>query len=153
MKLRHSGFTLLELLVVIAILGILLRLGVPSYAAFMQRMTMLQGVQQFARDVDKARNEAKRTNTCRAVAYVSATSYKITSYDTPNCSGTGTDQSKTMVTGTTLATVTTNTSMEFRPPYGTNLGTAASFKVASTVNPSFSRTLRLTGVMGNVVIQ
>lgn len=149
-----AGFTLLEILLVLAIIGILAGVGVPSYLRYTQRLTVQQSAQQLAADVNRARSQAKRSNTCQVFAYVSTSSYSIKSYTTPNCSGTATTQTITMLAGTKLALTSTQTSTQFRPPYGINfLGLPLDVTVSSTRNTSITTSLRVTGVIGSVVKQ
>ncbi|GGL79268.1 hypothetical protein GCM10010840_16420 [Deinococcus aerolatus] len=148
------GFTLLEVLTVIAVLGILMAIATPSYLAYLQRLTVQQGVQQFARDVDRARSQARRTNSCRIFSVVGPSSYQIQSYASPNCAGTPITETLNMPAGTQLTLKSVQGSASFRPPYGVNFtAMPVDVTVASTSHVNVTRTLRITAVMGSVVIQ
>lgn len=151
---KRQGFTLIEMLAVITILGIVMAVAAPPYLRYLQSLTVQQAAQQFARDADQARSQAKQTNTCRVFSYVNATTYSVASYTTPNCSGTATTQVTTMPTTTVLTLRSTQASAMFVPPYGINsTGTPLDVTVASTAGTTTTAALRITGIMGSVVSQ
>ena len=107
---------------------------------YLQRLTVQQGVQQFARDVDRARSQARRTNTCRVVSVLRSASYQIQSYTSPNCSGTPTAELLSMPAGTQLTLKSVQGSASFRPPYGTNFtAVPMDLTVASTSHVSVTK--------------
>ena len=59
---KARGFTLIELLVGIAIVGILIGLGAPSFAAFLQSSKLASAAQSYLSGVQLARAEAIRRN-------------------------------------------------------------------------------------------
>lgn len=71
---RWAGFTLLELLVVLAVLGVLLALATPSYLRWRDASLLRQAQTLVAAELDRARSEAKRTNSPRSVTWT-ATSF------------------------------------------------------------------------------
>lgn len=141
----RAAFTLLEVLVVLTILAILLALGVPSYARWRASLTVQEAAQQFARDIDRTRTEAKRYNDTRTIAIPpeGGTSY------------TRSGSSILLPPGTRIALAPdfTNAAIAFFPPYGTADILAHQFEVSSTTYPSITRTVRVTSLFGQVVIK
>lgn len=163
---RHvrAGFTLMEMLAVLVVLGIVMAIAAPSYLRYINTMRMREGAQQVARDLERARTEAKRTNTCWTFKRTSSAGYQLQSYvnstnaslPSRDCTGTaGTVINRTMGPGTALNLVTTADTAYFRPPFGTNYGSSEklSFQVASTANSSINATVTVLGVLGKVIVQ
>lgn len=157
MKGGAAGFTLLELLVVLLIAGLIMALAVRSLSNWRNNTAVTNAAMQLAADIQDARSTAKLNNVCKAFSRVSTTSYTITTYTTPNCSGTGTSTSKSMLSSTLLALGTVSgavspASVNFRPPYGTSEETVQ-YVITSARTGSISRTVRVTGVLGKVIIK
>lgn len=151
-----QGFTLLEILVVLGVLGILLGIGLPGYVKIMQRQQVAQAAQQLAQDIEAARADARRLDTCAAVRLPtgSATTYSIDSYPDKTCSGTPSTRTVTLPSSTRLSVISTSALARFIPPYGVNAtGLPVDLDVTSTGNVATLKHLRITGVLGAVVIQ
>ena len=63
---RRRGFTLLELAIVLAVLGILLAMGVPSYANFLARQQLRAVGEQLAMELRHAREASVRGQSLHA---------------------------------------------------------------------------------------
>ncbi|WP_295817548.1 Tfp pilus assembly protein FimT/FimU [uncultured Deinococcus sp.] len=163
-----AGVTLIELLIVIAILGILLALGMVNYARWRASSAVMQGAQEFAQAVRTTRSGAKRANACWQIAPVSFTAsnteYHVREYSGPTCPATAATLLRTrtfsMPPGTLLVRVsaagtvsTTPSTINFVPPYGSTDGAADTFRVQWASDPSISRTVRVTGVFGKVILR
>lgn len=61
--LRTRGFTLVELLVGITILAVLLGIGMPSFATYLQSAKLASAAQSYLTGIQMARGEAIRRNT------------------------------------------------------------------------------------------
>lgn len=164
MKHTRDGFTMLEILALLVVLGIMLAIATPSYVRYINTMRMRESTQQVARDLERARTEAKRTNTCWTFKRISSTQYRLQSYvnstnaalPSRECTGTaGTVINRTMGPGTALNLVTTADTAYFRPPFGTNYGASEklSFQIVSTANTSIRSTVTVLGVLAKVIIK
>lgn len=153
---RQAGFTLIEMLIVLTIVGIMITVGLTNYLRFARLTQVREAAQQFARDVDVARNEAKRTNDCWTISYSpgGATTYRLQQYATSNCSGdvVATRQA-TLPNGAVLTPNDGSSVMQFVPPFGTTGDTAVTFTVGLVSDSTYNRTVRVSGVMGRVVIR
>lgn len=151
----EQGFTLLELLVVLAILGILLGIGLPSYLKTMQRQQVAQAAQQLAQDIEATRADAKRLDACATIRIPSSgATYSVDSYPDKTCSGTPYTRTLTLPAGTQLTLKSTSTLARFTPPYGVNAtGLPVDIDVTASGNVATVKHLRITGVLGTVVIQ
>lgn len=154
---KAQGFTLIELLIVIAMVGILAAVGITSYARWRATSTVMDGAQQFAQAVNRTRTGAKQANACWRIALGPANNqYQVTKFTGPVCTTTGgTSQTYSMPTGATLAVDTgfTVSSMGFNPPFGTTDTIANQFVVAWSANSSITRTVRVTGIFGKVIVR
>ena len=140
----NAGFTLLEMLVVMVIIGIITAVGVPSFRTWQIRTVVENAAQQFARDIDKQRIEAKRLNTPQVIEVVNLSSYKV---------GTVT---KTMPPGTTVVlnnTATMPNPLTFYPPYGTTDPNIPSYTIGSTAISSIFRTVSVISLLGKVIVK
>ena len=153
----RQGFTLIEVLVVIAILGILMALGFGSYTRWRASSAVMEGAQQFARDVDRTRTSAKRENACWRIqpsASTNATTYLVERFTTATCTGTAAStQTRTLPRGTQMTSNSTEINVNFVPPYGTTDASPNEYTVAWTSNTTISRTIRITSVLGKTVIR
>lgn len=150
-----DGFTLLEILVVVGILGILLGIGLPGYLKTMQRQQVAQAAQQLAQDIEAARADARRLDTCFVVRMPgSGITYSVDGYPDKTCSGTPSTRTMTLPASTRLTVTSTSALARFVPPYGVNAtGLPVDLDVTSTGNSASLKHLRITGVLGTVVIQ
>ena len=145
----NAGFTLLEMLVVMAIIGIIVAVGLPSFRTWQLRTVIENAAQQFARDIDNQRIEAKRLNTSQVIRVVNLSSYKV---------GTVT---KTMPPGTTVVlnnTATMPNPLRFDPPYGTTVSNPPSsilprYTIGSTADSSIFRTVSVVSLLGKVIVK
>lgn len=162
-----GGVTLLEVLVVIAILGILLAVGVGSFARWRATSAVGQGAQEFTQAVRTTRSGAKRANACWQISLVAYsatnTQYQVKEYGGPACS-TGATPLRTRVyaapAGTQLVRVdsagtvsSTATPINFVPPYGTSDSAPDNFQVRWIANPAIRRDVRVTGIFGKVIVR
>lgn len=151
----QQGFTLLEVLVVLAVLGVLLGVGVSGYLKLMQRQQVAQAAQQLAQDIEAARAEVKRQGTCAVVRLPADSAiYNVDSYPNKTCTGTPSTQTLTLPGNTRMTVTSTATAARFIPPYGVNAtGLPVDIKVKSLGDASAEKRLRITGVLGTVVVQ
>lgn len=59
---RNRGFSLIELMVVIAILGLLLAIGIPSFATWLRNVQIRNAAESLQSGLQFARTEALRRN-------------------------------------------------------------------------------------------
>ncbi|ACO45250.1 type II secretion system protein [Deinococcus deserti] len=158
----NHGFSLIEALIVVAMVGILAAVGLSSYARWRASSTVLEAAQQFAQAVTTTRTGAKRTNTCwqiRLSAPLSgATSYEISRFPHHTCSGTPTQEQTyalpqgTMIRLTGAASAGTN-NVNFTPPYATTDPAPNTYVAQWRAKPSIQRTVRVTSILGKVVVK
>ena len=161
MIIRESaqGFSLVEMLVVIAILGILMALGFGSYTRWRASSAVMEGAQQFARDIDRTRTSAKRENTCWLIQPTSftaeVTTYQIQKFANGVCTGTASStQTRTLPAGTQLRYVSGSPMyVNFTPPYGTTDAAPNEYTVSWKNNTAIQRSVRVTSIMGKTVIR
>lgn len=149
---RRAGLSLLESLIVLAILGILLGIGTPNYLRWRASSVTFEAAQQFARDVDKQRSLAKRENDAKALN-VPATGSSYTLLD-GDLSGT-VRRTVSLPPGTEIAPLGSDTGFTFEPPFGAiaEAPPKYDFEIRWQKNPSIKRTVRVTTVLGKVIIQ
>lgn len=154
-----QGFTLIEILVVIAILGILMAIGFGNYTRWRANSAVMEGAQQFARDVDRTRTSAKRENTCWLIQPSSltdpTTTYELQKFATAECTGTASStQTRNMPAGTQIRYSSGNPkSVGFSPPYGTTDSSPNEYTVIWKNDSSIKRVVRVTSVLGRTVIR
>lgn len=149
-----AGFTLLELLVVIGILGILMAVGFTGYARWHAVNKVMQGAQEFGQVVTTSRLGAKRANACWQVKVSSSTQYTVKKFGGSSCVGSPLNSTTyDLPSGTRIQLVSGTNDLGFVPPYGTTDATAAEFMVQWASHPAWQRTVRVTGVMGKVIIR
>lgn len=134
------GFSLLELLVILAVLGILMGLGTPSYLTWRANAVVTEATQQFARDIDQQRTQAKRTNAPRSIRVASSSTYELNG------------RTVSLPAGVSFASASP-TVIIFLPPYGTKDTAVDTYRLVSASRPSIGRTIRVVGVTGKVVIK
>lgn len=162
------GFTLIELLIVIAIIGILAAIGMANYTRWRASSAVLEGAQQFAQAVNSTRTGAKRANACWQISLVSTattnTQYQVKQYSGSSCPSTTTTllstRTYTLPAGTRLFPsdtagnpVTTSDPVEFTPPYSTTDSSPNTYTVRWANNTDIRRTVRITSIMGKVVVK
>lgn len=153
------GFTLIEILIVLAIIGILLGLGIMNYVRWRASSAVMEGAQQFARDIDRTRTNAKRENTCWLIQPTSlsapSATYQLQKFTTPTCTGTAAStQTKTMPAGTRIAYSSgTPKYVNFTPPFGTTDSSPNVYEVTWAGNTQIKRSVRVTSVLGKTVIK
>ena len=154
---RH-GFTLIEVLVVIAILGILMTLGFGSYTRWRASSAVMEGAQQFARDIDRTRTSAKRENVCWQIKLTSSsdsTTYQLLSFTNTDCSGTASrTQNRALPTGTRLSFLSGNPEyINFFPPYGTTDSAPNKYEIKWAANSLIKRAVHVSSILGKTVIK
>ena len=149
---KRGGISTLELLVVVAVLAILLGIGTPNYLRWRASSVTFEAAQQFARDVDKQRTLAKRENESKALNVPSnGTSYTLLDGDLSSA----TSRSVSLPAGIEIAPLDSNTGFTFEPPFGAIAETPSKydFEIRWQANPNIKRTVRVTTVLGKVIIQ
>jgi len=156
----HSkqGFTLIEVLVVITILGILMALGFGSYTRWRASSAVIEGAQQFARDVDRTRTSAKRENACWQIKLTTSSdssTYQLLSFTNSDCTGTASrTQNRTLPTGTRLSFLSGNPEyINFFPPYGTTDSANNKYEVKWAANSLIKRAVHVSSILGKTVIK
>ncbi|MDP9764285.1 pilus assembly FimT family protein [Deinococcus enclensis] len=156
----HSkqGFTLIEVLVVIAILGILMAVGISNYARWRANSAVMEGAQQFARDVDRTRTSAKRENACWQIKLTSSsnsTSYQLLRFTNTDCSGTANrTQTRSLPTGTRLSFLSGQPEyINFFPPYGTTDSAPNRYEIKWAANSLIKRAVHVSSILGKTVIK
>lgn len=147
------GFSLLELLVVIAIVAILVGIAAPNYLRWRATTITAEAAQQFARDVDRWRTEAKRENGPKSIRVASE---GASSYELIDGASSGTvERTVALPAGTTIVPQGSTNEFTFSPPYGTIQAVPSRFDFVIRWNgdSSISRTVRVLAVMGKVIIQ
>ncbi|AFZ67479.1 pilus assembly FimT family protein [Deinococcus peraridilitoris] len=142
----QAAFTLQELLIVLAVVGILLALGVPNYLRWRASVSVMQGAQQLAHELGRQRGEVRRLGERRAVSVAAGAHPSFRAgdpsfwriYDLP--------------AGVEVVSATTKT-LYFVPPYGTTDASAETFVVRWSRDASLRRTVRVTSVLGKVVLK
>lgn len=150
---KKSGFTIIEFLIVIAMIGILAGIGIPNYLTWRANTITREAAQQFARDVDRLRTEAKRENTMKTISVAEGGG---TTYNWIDGDETGTvERTISLPAGTTITPQGTTTSFTFRPPYGTIVAVPSRFDyvIQWQSDPSIRRTVRVLAIMGKVIVQ
>jgi len=148
--LKRSGFTLLEILVVLAVVGVLLGLATPSYLRWRANSITNEAALQFASDIERTRTEAKRRNTRMRIELASGTAAKgylridLTS---------GARTSISLPRGVRLERLGESMGATFFPPYGTTDAPLRSFAVRWHNDAAITRTIRVVGVTGKVIVQ
>lgn len=74
---RPSGFTLIEVVVIMAVVGLLVGVVGPRIAATRRTYNLIEGTQQLAADLRRARAEALRLNTSVNFTRSTATTYTL----------------------------------------------------------------------------
>lgn len=148
-KLREVGFSLIEFLIVIAVIAILVGIAAPNYLRWRATTITAEAAQQFARDVDRLRTEAKRENLKKKVAVPTS---EGTSYDIIDVES-GDTRTVSLPGGTIIAPLGASTEFTFSPPYGTTDAPLRSFEVRWIADPDIKRTVRVVGVTGKVIVQ
>ena len=136
---RRLGFSIIELLVVIAVIGILFALATPSFRAWQDRATTQEAAVQLARGIDRARIDAKRTGD-------------------PVTVSADADEVVFRVDGVPIALpanvrIGSTSAVTFDPPFGTQEAAEVMFVVQSSRDAAVTRTLRVVGVLGKVVVE
>jgi len=148
--LKRSGFTLLEGLVVLAVLGILLAIATPSYLRWRANTVTNEAALQFARDIERTRTEAKRRNTRMRIELTSNTAAQ--GYFRIDLAS-GARTSISLPPGVRLEPLGASMGATFSPPYGTTDAPLRSFAVFWQNDASITRTIRVVGVTGKVIVQ
>lgn len=150
-----SGYSLLEVLIVLAIIGGLAGIGVMNYVGWRNNSVVRDAATQIAQDIERVRSDAKRLNTTRQLFAASGNSYQIRDGNNTVLS------TRSLPAGAQIAQVAQDTSAQasislaFTAPYGTQ-STAASWYdivVRSVSNASTTRTVRVIGPLGKVIIR
>lgn len=159
---NSQGFSLIEALIVLAIVGILATVTIGSYARWRASSTVLDAAQQFAQAVATTRTGAKRANTCWQIRLSaplsSATSYEVRRFPHHACTGTPAQEQiyalppGTMIRLTGVTSTGTN-NVNFIPPYATTDPAPNTYVVQWRANPSIQRTVRVTSILGKVVVK
>lgn len=164
----RQGFTLTELLVVIAIIGILAAVGMANLTRWRASSAVMDGAQQFAQAIAATRTGAKRANSCWQISLVSTatsnTQYQVKQYSGPSCPSTTatllSTRTYTLPSGTRLFPVdtagnpiTTSSPVNFTPPYSTTDSSPNTYAVNWATNTSIKRTVRITSILGKVVVK
>lgn len=147
---KRSGFTLIEGLVVLAVLGVLIGLATPSYLRWRATSITNEAALQFARDIERTRTEAKRRNTPMRIELASGTAAQ--SYVRIDVVS-GVRSSINLPAGVRLERLGESMGATFFPPYGTTNAPLRSFAVNWQHDAAITRTIRVVGVTGKVIVQ
>ncbi|GGK30721.1 hypothetical protein GCM10008955_25660 [Deinococcus malanensis] len=156
------GFSLIEALIVMAIVGTLAAVAIGSYARWRASSTVMEAAQQFSQAVTTTRTGAKSTNTCWQIRLsaplASATSYEIRHFPDETCTGTPTqEQTHALPRGTVIrltgASSAGTNNVNFAPPYATTDPAPNTYLVQWSAAPSIRRTVRITSILGKVVVK
>ncbi|MDL2344037.1 type II secretion system protein [Deinococcus sp. MIMF12] len=157
---KSQGFTLIELLLVIAIIGILAALGIMNYARWRASSAVMEGAVQFAQAINATRTGAKKANACWQIRLTgtatNVTQYQVNRFTTSSCTGTPDTSSTYTLPSQTRISLTSgaaSNNVNFVPPYATTDASPNSYSVTWAANPSISRTVRITSILGKVVVK
>lgn len=150
-----SGFSLVEILIVIAVVGVIAGVGSLSYVNWRNNSVVSDAVRQITQDIERARSDAKRLNATRRFFASTGTSYQIRD---------GNDavlNTRILPQGAQIAQVTQDTSsqtsisLSFAAPYGTQSTAAAWYDIVvrSVSNTNLTRTVRVIGPLGKVIVR
>ncbi|RTG92022.1 prepilin-type N-terminal cleavage/methylation domain-containing protein [Thermus scotoductus] len=146
----RRGLSLLEVLVVLALLGILAALAVPAYGRWRAQAELNQAARSLTWAFQQARAEAKRTATPRCVTVFPAADGQAAGWSMDQtCPSQGPPQHP--LRGVKL-TLTSPQSASFSPPYGTVDFEYLDFPLQHASRPDLTRTVRVLGVTGKVVV-
>lgn len=157
-----KGFTVIEVIIAVAIIGVLASVGIINYNVWRNKSLVSEAAYQIAQDIEKIRSDAKRLNETRQLTFTApdtGSNNVITSYSKKDAIGSVISTSS-LPAGVKVyqvkeaGTAKTATTLSFTAPYGTQ-STAISYYdivVQSLASSSVSRTVRIIGPLGKVVI-
>ena len=148
----RTGVSLIEFLIVIAVIGALLGILAPNLFALRASGAVGQAVQDVAREIERARLEARRLNTLATVTMNEGdVSFTVAVGGIP---GAETTRTITLPQNTVLAAVPAN-QLTFQPPYGALAQPGVHVIGVAWSGPRYDvqREIGVVGVMGKVVLR
>lgn len=148
---KHEGFTMVEAAIVLLVIGILMSVALPNYLSSLASMSVKESAQQFSYTVDKIRGEVKQSGNCQRLSLVNGNTLKIEKYTNGDCTSLNPAIAQVPLSAGSTVIQKTGSSITFVPPMALNKsGLPADFAIT---NRNATRNVRITGVLGRVVIR